>query len=285
LAWEVTPSTKGFGVAVLRATTPKKGSLDVSRKARPRPRVGDFSLSFSLFYDDLRLVSQQTFKGRDTPPILADKIIELVKSVLRRKRNRPTFVVGFHIEWQSERAEFERAEWEQHGMSQAAIDSGVPDQFTLVELRSILQKLAPEFHGRLFYRRVEFACGGYLVRIEPDERLIARGIKAAEEFVARLTRDEKIQLATLVAESYQRTTGEPAAFVTFSTVLTQLLGVEEASEKLKRSRNRVTSYAKEGILPAVRLGERHYLFFKKHLDEFAPLKKGPKGPRERRNGD
>lgn len=95
-------------------------------------------------------------------------------------------------------------------------------------------------------------------------------------FVSRLSPDQQCRLGEALAYEYDNATGQPAAFVTFSNLSSEFLGVRDACEFLGRSRSAVTTYVQEGLLPAIRIGERQYLFFRKQLERFCPPKKGPK---------
>jgi hypothetical protein len=88
--------------------------------------------------------------------------------------------------------------------------------------------------------------------------------------------EQRHQLGEFIAREYERSTGQSAAFVTLATFFSEFVGVRGVSKQLKRSRSAVTTYVQDGLLPAVRLDEKQYLFFKKHVREFNPPKRGPK---------
>jgi hypothetical protein len=243
-----------------RLITPKEGLCAPPKRVDVRESVRQFILDFDLEYRSL--VGRQKVILPGAPRLLQRRIFDCLLSLLRTNEERPEGDLLIRLGWNKTSSEFSFTTLEGH-LKQATA------QFRECRLCQVVRRIS----------------SGYTVVIEPSEQLVALGEAQFQKFLTELSPEQQSRLGTCIAEAYQRETGEAAAFVTFSNVLTQLLGVQEASEKLKRSRNRVTSYAKEGILPAVRLGERQYLFFKKHLDEFSPLKKGPKGPRKRRNGD
>jgi hypothetical protein len=124
----------------------------------------------------------------------------------------------------------------------------------------------------------------YRVVTQPSLDLIrsatAELLKKTEEAITRFSPEQQRHLGQFLAAEFERSTGDPAAFVTQSTFFSELIGVRGASEQLKRSRAAVTSYAQHGVLPAVRLDDKQYIFFKRQVDQFTPPKRGPKAQPE-----
>ena len=116
----------------------------------------------------------------------------------------------------------------------------------------------------------------FLANDESTRKLIADIFVEIGAFVDNLPPEQQCQLGERIAEAHDFVTGQPAAFVTFTNFSSELMGVAEACEYLDRSRSAVTTYVQEGLLPAIRLGEKQYLFFRKHLERFSPPKKGPR---------
>ncbi len=111
---------------------------------------------------------------------------------------------------------------------------------------------------------------------EKTKNLIAEIIGEVRDFAAHLTPEQQCELGGCIATEYDSATGQPASFVTFSNFSSEILEVGDVCRFLGRSRSAVTTYVQEGLLPAIRLGEKQYLFFRKQLERFVPPKKGPR---------
>jgi len=116
--------------------------------------------------------------------------------------------------------------------------------------------------------------------VTPDSRTLIEDVR---DLISRATPEEQCHLGEFIARQYERSTGQPAAFVTFATFFSEFAGVRGASKQLKRTRPAVTNYVKKGLLPAIRLDDKQYIFFKSHLDTFQPPKLGPRTPRKRKS--
>ena len=268
---------------------------DCKNSANSSKTVKPFTLCFTIAYRTLTIPKypEAGYPTGNVPTQLRCEILNLFTELLKSHPDRPDGAIQVAIVWQPPASgrPFDLAEVRnlceltteifrkepETGAVSADARLGVSISMTpSVELTTLrLRAMLAEFLGGDLPKV-------FIPETEEEYHRIAEIITHFLRFVRHLPPDWQCQVvgAGLAAE-YDSATGEPAAFVTFSNFSSEIVDVGDVCRYLGRSRSAVTTYVQEGLLPAIRLGEKQYLFFRKHVETFSPPKKGPKAKTDR----
>ena len=261
------------------------GANLTKRSTRP------FTFCFTINYRNLTVPEhpEEGYPTGNVPPQLRSELLNLFTELLKSHKDRPEGDIQVAMIWQRRDSahdfdvteirplceeictEFQKdpgvgayLEAPKHGVNIAMTPSL---ELYAFRLRALLAEVVGSDPRRLEVFQEDN---------EQSKHLIAEISSRYVAFFRHLSPDQQCLVGDLLASQYDSVTGEPAAFVTFSNFLSEIVEVGDVCRFLKRSRSAVTTYVQEGLLPAIRVGEKQYLFFRKHVERFTPPKKGPR---------